>query len=214
MRVQSMQSIDEMIASFVDFLENCGELDNTYIFFTSDNGYHMGQHRQPPGKDLPYEEDIRVPLIVRGPGIPPGRLIPEYLVCNVDFAPTVAELAGLIPPNFVDGRSFVSLMGSQKTSTDRWRKVVPLEFYPHKVSEGNDPTIPSYLGARASNFLFTEYSDGFREYYNLEQDPDQLHNLVNEMDMSELEVLSTWLKEFHQSEGEALRNLEESFPSI
>ena len=214
MRVQAMQSIDEMIASLVETLKQNDVLENTYIFFTSDNGYHMGQHRQPPGKDLPYEEDIRVPFIVRGPGIAAGQVIQEYLTCNVDFAPTVAELAGVIPPKFVDGRSLTSLFGPEKPSPENWRKAVPLEFYPHKVSEGSDPTIPSYLGARTENYLFTEYEHGFREFYDLNQDPDQLHNLASEKDPTEIETISNWLKYFFQSEGQALRDLEDSFPNI
>jgi len=214
MRAQSMQAIDEMIFALIATLENSEQLDNTFIFFTSDNGYHMGQHRQPPGKDLPYEEDIRVPFIVRGPGISPGQKITGYLASNVDFAPTVADLAGVIPPDFVDGRTLVPLFQDRKPAQDQWRKCAPLEFYPHKVSDGDDPTIPSYLALRTPNYLYAEYNDGFREFYNLKEDPNELFNLAEETDQKIIDQISGWLSVFSQSSGQSCRDLENSFPEF
>jgi arylsulfatase A-like enzyme len=75
-----------MVNRLVNVLRETGELKNTYLVFTSDNGYHMGQHRLVAGKGLPYEEDVRVPLIVRGPGVPQGRNL-KHMVLNIDFAP-------------------------------------------------------------------------------------------------------------------------------
>ncbi len=83
-RLQSMQAVDEMIARVVQILENSGQLGDTFIFFVSDNGFHMGQHRLRPQKATPYEEDVRVPLIVRGPGVPRGETLSGYLAGNVD----------------------------------------------------------------------------------------------------------------------------------
>src|SRR5215216_5775766 len=103
-RLQSMLAVDDMIGELVGALHDSGELDNTYIFFTSDNGFHLGEHRLSAGKWTPYEEDIRVPLIVRGPGVPEGETLP-HMVLNNDLAPTFADLAGAEPPSFVDGRS-------------------------------------------------------------------------------------------------------------
>ncbi len=97
-RVRSMQAVDEMIATLVATLKETGQLDNTYIIFTSDNGYHLGQHRLLAGKGEPYEEDTIVPFIIRGPGIPAGQALQGYLAGNTDVAPTIAELAGVIPP--------------------------------------------------------------------------------------------------------------------
>ena len=130
-RLQSMLAVDDMIGRLVDALRKNGELDNTYIFFTSDNGFHMGQHRLTTGKWTAYEEDIRVPLIVRGPGVPEGRTLP-HLVLNNDFAPTFADLAGAKTPYFVDGRSLVPLLtddlpsrmtGGKPSSWRPWRSL-------------------------------------------------------------------------------------------
>ena len=103
-RLQSMLAVDDMIGDLMGALHDSGELDNTYIVFTSDNGFHLGQHRLGAGKWTPYEEDIRVPLIVRGPGVPEGETL-HHMVLNNDLAPTFADLAGAEPPSFVDGRS-------------------------------------------------------------------------------------------------------------
>ena len=87
-----MLAVDDMIGDLVGALHDSGELDNTYIVFTSDNGFHLGQHRLGAGKWTPYEEDIRVPLIVRGPGVPEGETL-HHMVLNNDLAPTFADLA-------------------------------------------------------------------------------------------------------------------------
>jgi N-acetylglucosamine-6-sulfatase len=108
-RLQSMLAVDDMIGELIKALKESGELDNTYIVFTSDNGFHLGEHRLGAGKWTPYEEDIRIPLIVRGPGVREGRTL-HQMVLNNDLAPTIAELAGADAPSFVDGRSLVPLL--------------------------------------------------------------------------------------------------------
>jgi N-acetylglucosamine-6-sulfatase len=125
-RLQSMLAVDEMIGELVHTLRQSGELDNTYIVFTSDNGYHLGTHRLTAGKWTAYEEDIRVPLIVRGPGVPEGRKL-EHLVLNNDLAPTFAQLGGAQAPSFVDGRSLVPLLGDDPPPPDEWRRAFLVE---------------------------------------------------------------------------------------
>ena len=94
-RLLSLLAVDEGIDALVSTLQSVGQLDNTYIVFASDNGYHMGQHRMLQGKGTPYEEDIHVPLIVRGPGVPAGAVRGE-MTSMVDLAPTFAEIAGAL----------------------------------------------------------------------------------------------------------------------
>ena len=92
-RLRTMLAVDDLIGRLVKRLRKSGELENTYILFTSDNGFVMGEHRRPQGKWSAYEEAMRVPLIVRGIGVPEGRTLP-HMVLNNDFAPTFADLAG------------------------------------------------------------------------------------------------------------------------
>jgi N-acetylglucosamine-6-sulfatase len=126
-RLQDMLAIDDLLRGVVTTLQQTGQLDNTYIFLGSDNGFHLGQHRLPPGKETAYDEDIRVPLFVRGPGVAPGRTVDQFAM-NVDLAPTFASLAGAKTPPFVDGRSLVPLLGSG-APPGPWRSAALVEHY-------------------------------------------------------------------------------------
>jgi arylsulfatase A-like enzyme len=125
-RLQAMLAVDNMIGRLVGALEESGELENTYLVFTSDNGFHLGQHRLTAGKWTAYEEDIRVPLIVRGPGVPEGRTL-DHLVLNNDLAPTFADLAGAETPEFVDGRSLAPLLTDDPPPAEDWRSAFLVE---------------------------------------------------------------------------------------
>jgi N-acetylglucosamine-6-sulfatase len=131
-RLRSMMAVDEMIASIVELLESAGQLDNTYIFFTSDNGYHHGNHRQLLGKTAPYEEEIRVTMVVRGPGVPAGRTL-DYLTGNIDLAPTWGEISGAPAPEFVEGRSLLPLLGDDPPPTNEWRQCFLMEHAPYTL---------------------------------------------------------------------------------
>jgi N-acetylglucosamine-6-sulfatase len=137
-RLESMLAVDEMVGRLIDALRESGELDNTYVFFTSDNGFHLGQHRLTTGKWTAYEEDIRVPLIVRGPRVPEGRTLP-HLVLNNDLAPTFADLAGAKTPSFVEGRSLEPLLSTDPTPEEEWRRAFLVEA---AASEGRGPPSP------------------------------------------------------------------------
>jgi N-acetylglucosamine-6-sulfatase len=145
-RLQSLLAVDEMIGQLVDALDESGELDDTYIFFTSDNGFHFGTHRLSVGKWTAYEEDIRVPLIVRGPGVPEGQKL-EHLVLNNDLAPTFAELGGVEVPSFVDGRSLKPLLDGDPPSPDNWRQAFLVEAFPELAGTPSlaDETTPRLL---------------------------------------------------------------------
>src|SRR5262245_18948759 len=88
-RLQSMLAVEETVEAIITTLRQTGQLDNTYLFFSSDNGFHLGQHRLPAGKNTEFEEDLHVPMIVRGPGVPRGRDL-DHLALNIDVAPTFA----------------------------------------------------------------------------------------------------------------------------
>jgi hypothetical protein len=169
-----MLSVEDLLEQTISTLQETGELENTYIFFTSDNGFHLGNHRlrvtAPVDKKTPYEEDIRVPLMVRGPGVPTGAVRQE-LVINNDFAPTIADLAGVTTPGFVDGSSFASLLTSSPPPS--WRSAFLEEGW---FIEGRVLT-PTHKSAHTQGHMFTEYVDtGERELYDLIADPYQLES--------------------------------------
>ena len=130
-RLRSLQSVDDTVNKLVDTLKASGQLDNTYIILTSDNGYKQGIHRVSLGKQSAYEEDIRLNLVVRGPGIPQGKKLQE-IVGNIDFFPTFADIAGVQPPRFVDGRSFLPLLKGTTPEPQKWRSAFLIEHTPDK----------------------------------------------------------------------------------
>ena len=115
-RVRSVQAIDRMLGALQRAVRANGLASNTYFVFSSDNGYHMGEHRLRPGKMTAFDTDIRVPLVVVGPGIRPGTRI-DALTENIDLAPTFEELAGHTPPPSVDGRSLVPLLEGRRAAS-------------------------------------------------------------------------------------------------
>ena len=167
-RLRSMMAVDEMVGRLVATLRARGELSSTYILFASDNGVHVGQHRLREGKRLAYEEDIRVPLIVRGPGVP-ASVTRSQMVLNNDLAPTFAQWAGVRPPLSQDGRSLAPLLRS--TPPARWRTAFLAESAPHERIGR-----PAYRAVRTENYLYVSYANGEKELYNLERDPYDLRS--------------------------------------
>jgi N-acetylglucosamine-6-sulfatase len=172
-RVESLQAVDDLVEGVVNELENAMVLSNTYIFFTSDNGFHRGEHRIPRQKWRPYEEDIHMPLVVRGPGVAAGSTTYK-LVLNTDYLPTFTDLAGEQIPPYADGRSLRPVLDGSVTS---WRSAILLE--------GAANYSPAYYGIRtvSTNGItrrkYVEYAGGARELYNLESDAYELANKYN-----------------------------------
>jgi len=205
-RLRSMLTVDDMVGRLMDALRKSGELDNTYIFFTSDNGWHAGEHRLTTGKWTAYEEDIHVPLIVRGPGVPKGRTL-DPLVLNNDLAPTFAELAKAKPPPFVDGRSLMPLLDDDQPPLEDWRSaflveaatelggtVVPLlsgDQLPEdwRSASRKDWGRPGLEAIRTEDHLYVEYGTGERELYDLKDDPYELDNRYGAADHELLQHL-------------------------
>ncbi len=138
-RLQTMLGVEDLVANLVAKLQATGQLDNTYLFFSSDNGYHLGQHRQHPGKQTAFEEDIKVPLVVRGPGIPAGQSR-DQAVLNIDFAPTWAALGGATVPDFANGRSLDPLLHGNPPPSSAWRQNVLVEHYGSAGPVAGQPT--------------------------------------------------------------------------
>jgi arylsulfatase A-like enzyme len=202
-RLRSMLPVEDLLRKVIATLEQSGELDNTYIFFTSDNGFHQGQHRLVGGdKKTPYEEDIGVPLMVRGPGVPAGE-VREELVLNNDFAPTIAELAGAsIPdPKEVDGSSFAPLLSGSPPSS--WRTAFLEEGW-----RPQSPPVPTNKAVRTQDHILIEYNTGEKELYDLNADPYQLQSKPRTGNEQLYSTLQTRLNALKACSGAACRSAE------
>jgi N-acetylglucosamine-6-sulfatase len=181
-RAQSVQAVDRMIGQIQAMLVAKGLAQDTYIVFSSDNGLHMGEHRLLAGKLTAFDTDIKVPLIVTGPGVPAGQTISQ-MTENVDLCPTFERLGGAPVPSNVDGHSLVTLLRGRAAGD--WRREILVEHH-GRVLDAGDPDLPtqgsgnppSYEAIRTASSLYVEYSTGEREYYDLTRDPFELRNLA------------------------------------
>ncbi|CAA9452737.1 MAG: Choline-sulfatase [uncultured Rubrobacteraceae bacterium] len=203
-RLNSMLAVDEMVASLIQELEDAGELDNTFVVFTSDNGFEQGEHRIKGGKRTPYEESARVPLFVRGPGIAAGSKI-ERLALNTDFAPTFAGLAGIEFP--ADGRSLAPLLHGEDPA---WRTSVLLEAFTNEEAQGEQANLPNYRAVRTETHKYVEYENGERELYDLQADPYELESLHESADPALLEDLKAKLEALKSCSEEGCREAEDA----
>ena len=162
-RLESLLAVDEAVAAIVVALRKSGELDNTLIVFTSDNGYLHGEHRIPAGKGRVYEPSIRVPLVVRGPGIPRGHGV-STLVANIDLAPTLLDAANARPGRVLDGRSLFPLLQQ------------PAAWAPRDILLERASSSADFEGIRTPSDVYVEYRSGEKELYDLVRDPDQLQS--------------------------------------
>jgi N-acetylglucosamine-6-sulfatase len=174
-QLETLQAVDEGVAAVMQALRDIGQERTTLVIYTSDNGYSWGAHRWPQ-KECPYEECIRVPLVMRYPalaGVAPrtdGRI-----VLNVDFAATIADLAGVRPPELVNGASVVPLLAGTATG---WRTDLLNE---HWGLHNPIPTNALVKGRfEGHTWKLVEYVTGETELYDLDADPFELTNVTND----------------------------------
>lgn len=162
----SLQALDRSVDGIIEALRQTGRLENSLIIFTSDNGVQLGEHRW-TDKGTPYEESIRVPLVVRfDPAVRSPRT-DSHLVLNVDLAPTIASIAG-VRPDRTEGRSLAPLFESASVP---WRRDFLFE-------QARLFSVPSYCGLHTDRFSYVRYSTGEEELYDLARDPHQLRNIA------------------------------------
>jgi N-acetylglucosamine-6-sulfatase len=208
-RAQSIQAVDDMIGRIEATLRARGLTDNTYIVFSSDNGFHLGDHRLLQGKMTAFDTDIRVPLIVAGPGVPAGRTT-TAIAQNVDLRPTFSQLGGASVPANVDGHSLVRLLRGGKAS-DRRRSALVEHHGPDFNT--HDPDLPapgsgnptSYEALRTAGAVFVEYADGEREYYDIRRDPNELDNAIGRVPAKRLTQLKAMLHKLEKCSGKECR---------
>jgi N-acetylglucosamine-6-sulfatase len=168
--LESLLSVDDAVSQVMTTLRQTGELGNTLVIFTSDNGFMHGEHRIRAAKVFAYEPSIKVPLIMRGPGVPAG-LRTAAPVANIDLAPTILAAARALPGRLEDG---TSLFGQMADPAARSGRELLLE-------DGRGlRTVAKYRGVRNDRYVYIRYSTGTRELYDLRRDPYELANRASD----------------------------------
>jgi arylsulfatase A-like enzyme len=167
-RLESLLAVDDAVARIVDALRTTDQLDNTLIVYTSDNGFFHGEHRVPSGKVLVYEPSIRVPLVMRGPGVAAGRRVAR-LVANIDLAPTIVDAANARASRRLDGRSLLVL---NEVNRPPGQRAILIEG-PANDAGGQ----LAFSAIRTPRYLYAEHATGERELYDLARDPYELQSL-------------------------------------
>ena len=193
-KLEELQDVDDQVDSILRRLADLGMLENTWIFFVTDNGYVLGEHRLMK-KEVPYEECVGTPFVVRGPGVPQGRR-PGRLVSTIDLMPTTLAIAGLDPDagRDLDGRSFLTPLTTGDWSG--WRVRMLTEHPAHEWAHLRE----------GDTVLIDYYAAGEQEVYDLDADPHQMSSLHATVDTTAMTARLTALR---NAGGKALRALEE-----
>lgn len=186
-RLQSLQAVDDLIEDVFERLEASPEvLENTYLIYTTDNGFHIGQHRLPPGKSCGIEEDVNIPFFIRGPGVPKNttQLVPSS---HTDIVPTLFSLAGIPLREDFDGEPIP--VTSELLDKNDKSEHINIEFWGDYLVEGNafygqsSFVNNTYKTVRVVgeeyDLSYTVWCTNEYELYDINKDPHQLHNLLS-----------------------------------
>jgi N-acetylglucosamine-6-sulfatase len=179
-RAGALRAVDDHVKRLVAILRRTGQLRNTLIVFLSDNGWLQGEHRIPGDKYLPYEESLRVPFILRGPGVPAGRTV-RGQVSNIDFAPTLVDAARAHAGRRLDG---VSLLLTVRRRARPPRRALGIEAT-SRLFQGEFPGIMEwdrpYRGVRTDRYTYTVTTETQeQELYDRRKDPYELRNVARD----------------------------------
>ena len=183
-RLGALRQVDNQVGRIVNVLKRKGEFKNTYFIFVSDNGYLQGEHRLAASKFLPFENSVRIPAMISGPGIKAGRSVTRPAM-DVDLTSTLLEIAGAKPGRTMDG---ISLLKAAKGKQSLPERDVPLEAL-RPLFEFSTPItaydVP-YYGVKTNRYKYVNWSFGDKELYDLKNDPDEMENLAGDPAMAGL----------------------------
>jgi N-acetylglucosamine-6-sulfatase len=200
-RIGSLLAVDDHVKKLIGTLRSTGQLKNTLIVFVSDNGWLQGQHRITGDKFLPYEESVRIPLILRGPGVPAGETV-HGQVANIDFAPTLVDVANAKAGRTLDG---VSLLPTVSDPRKRPKRTIEIEAL-HPLFEQKVPINAwdrPYKGVRTDRYTYVVYTEtGEQELYDRDKDPYQLKNIAANPAYAKIKAgLAAQLKKLDRCKG-------------
>ncbi|KAJ2997326.1 hypothetical protein NUW58_g683 [Xylaria curta] len=188
-RLRALQSVDELVDSLVRRLENLGILDDTYVIYSTDNGYHIGQHRLNPSKQCSFEEDINIPLIIRGPGVPEA-FETDIVTTHTDLAPTLLHIAGAPERSDFDGLAIPLTQAGLDQAKDERHEHITVEHWGFASNEGrildwyprlyvNNTYKAMRVVGKSYNLHYQVWCNNEHELYDLTTDPGQMVNLLH-----------------------------------
>jgi N-acetylglucosamine-6-sulfatase len=174
-RLRALQSVDEMVASLAARLDHHGITEDTYLIFSTDNGYHVGQHRLQPGKQCSYKEDINIPFLIRGPGVPKGHTS-QLVTSHTDLAATFLKIAGAPRRPDLDGEAMPLTIDAMTEAQTHRQEHVNVEMWGIIMSEGkhgmdlhNNHTYKALrIIGEGYNLRYTVWCNGEHELYDLQ----------------------------------------------
>ncbi|KAI0599225.1 alkaline-phosphatase-like protein [Biscogniauxia sp. FL1348] len=202
-RLRTLQSVDEMVDQLVHRLEDLGILRNTYVIYSTDNGYHIGQHRMQPAKQCSFEEDVNIPLIIRGPSVP-ERFTTDIVTTHTDLAPTLLDIAGAPPRADLDGLAIPLTAAGLSRARKQRHEHVTVEHWGFASNEGqvfdwyprlhpnNTYKAVRVIGA-SYDLHYQVWCSNERELYDLTADPGQMVNLLHSEAAADEEEAETLL---------------------
>nr|WP_320154011.1 sulfatase [uncultured Draconibacterium sp.] len=181
--LKTLKAVDESLGEVLATLEEIGELENTVIIYSSDNGYFMGEHGY-WDKRIAYEASMRIPMLIRYPKLIQSETKIEELCLNVDLAPTILELAGVQKPEYMQGESMLDLLGQKKDTP--WRETMLFQYY---VDDAYPYAGPDMLAVRTDKYKLVDcfLENDIDELYDLENDPGEMNNLIGKTEYAEVE---------------------------
>ena len=177
-------AVDEGIGKLLDYLEETGELDNTLIIYTSDQGFFLGEHGF-FDKRFMYEECQRMPLVMRYPKLIKAGTKAEAFAMNVDFAPTFLDLAGVEKQDDIQGTSLLPIFQNEGKAPEGWRDAVYYHYFEYPAEH----SVKRHYGVRTDRYKLIHFYNDINEWemYDLENDPHEMNNIYGKADVKEIQ---------------------------
>ena len=214
--LRCVKGVDDNVKRLVEYLKETGELDNTVIMYTSDQGFFLGEHDL-MDKRWMYEEAMRMPFIVHWPKAVKKGTVNDWLINNTDFAPTILGIAGVETPDYMQGRSFAAALTGADKPKD-WRKVTYYRYWMHMAHR---LAVPAHFGIRGDRYKLIFFygstpNGGNRtpavwEFYDLEKDPFEMRNEYGNPEYKG--IVAETKARLKQTRGE-LGETDESLPKV
>ena len=214
--LRCVKGVDDNVKRLVEFLKESGELENTVIIYTGDQGFFLGEHDL-MDKRWMYEEAMRMPFIVHYPKTVKAGSSNDWLINNTDFAPTILELAGATTPAYMQGHSFVAALKGQSIPTD-WRTATYYRYWMHMA---HNLRVPAHFGIRTERYKLIFFygctpsgrqkTPAAWELYDLQKDPYEMQNVYDNPEYAD--VVSALTRELWKTRS-ALNETDSKYPAV